>query len=248
MSPRLRRAHARPSTRRVITRAMSTLAVVALTATALVTGLVGPSTSASASGSRTATAVRYALAQLGDPYRYGAGGPGAFDCSGLTRAAYGSAGVYLPHSSSAQYYYGAHIGRSHWRTGDLIFWASNRNRPSTIYHVGMYVSGRRVLEAPHTGDVVRINRIWGWTSLMRYAVRPTGRYSKGFRPVGTSGPSVRAVQMRLRANGYGVAVSGYFNRGTRHAVRSFKTRYGLPSTSAVSAGTWRRMVVYGKKT
>ena len=58
---------------------------------------------------RAAAAVRYAMAQIGKPYVYGAAGPNSFDCSGLTMAAWGSAGVGLPHSSSAQYGSGTHI-------------------------------------------------------------------------------------------------------------------------------------------
>ena len=73
---------------------------------------------------------RYAMAQVGDSYSYGAAGPNAFDCSGLTMMAWAQAGVGLPHSSSAQYGSGPHVPASELRPGDLVFYYS------PISHVG----------------------------------------------------------------------------------------------------------------
>ncbi len=99
---------------------------------------------------RAKIAVDFALAQLGDPYVYGAAGPDTWDCSGLTMAAWGAAGVYLPHSSSMQYSYGTPVAMSDLQPGDLVFFYS------PISHVAIYIGGGQVVHAPHTGDVVRI--------------------------------------------------------------------------------------------
>jgi cell wall-associated NlpC family hydrolase len=99
---------------------------------------------------RAKIAVDFALAQLGDPYVYGAAGPDAWDCSGLTMGAWGAAGVSLPHSSSMQYNSGTHVAISDLQPGDLVFFYS------PISHVAIYLGGGQVVHAPHTGDVVRI--------------------------------------------------------------------------------------------
>jgi peptidoglycan DL-endopeptidase CwlO len=113
---------------------------------------------------RASTAVRTAYAQLGDPYRWGGTGPNSFDCSGLTSYAWRAAGVYLPHSSSAQYGSGRHVSRSSLRPGDLVFFYS------PISHVGIYIGGGRMIDAPYPGTSVRITPI----SQLPYsgAVRP----------------------------------------------------------------------------
>jgi cell wall-associated NlpC family hydrolase len=102
---------------------------------------------------RAAIAVRTAYAQLGDPYVYGAGGPDSFDCSGLTSYAWRAAGVSLPHSSSAQYGSGPHVSRSSLQPGDLVFFYS------PISHVGIYIGGGKMIDAPHPGTSVRITSI-----------------------------------------------------------------------------------------
>ncbi|MDI6908951.1 NlpC/P60 family protein [Nocardioides sp.] len=99
---------------------------------------------------RAAAAVQYALAQVGDAYVYGAAGPDAFDCSGLTMMAWAQAGVALPHSSSAQYGSGPHIASSDLQPGDLVFYYS------PISHVGIYIGNGMIVHAanPSTGVAV----------------------------------------------------------------------------------------------
>jgi peptidoglycan DL-endopeptidase CwlO len=99
---------------------------------------------------RAQTAVAFALAQRGKPYVYGAAGPNAYDCSGLTMAAWGAAGVSLPHYAPDQQYAGTQISPSQAVPGDLIFYYS---LPS---HVAMYIGGGMVVHAPHTGSVVQV--------------------------------------------------------------------------------------------
>ena len=105
-------------------------------------------------------AVRWALAQLGDPYRWGATGPDMFDCSGLTSSAYRAAGVSIPRVSRAQWGAGLHVQVSNLLPGDLVFYADNPRDPATIHHVGMYIGNGLMVHAPHTGDVVRVASIW----------------------------------------------------------------------------------------
>ena len=112
-----------------------------------------------------AIAVRTAMAQVGKPYAYGAAGPNAFDCSGLTMYAWAAAGVSLPHSSSAQYGVGRHVSASELQPGDLIFYYT------PISHVSMYIGGGRRVSATHTGDYVRIQDLG--SDIVGYA-RPTG--------------------------------------------------------------------------
>jgi cell wall-associated NlpC family hydrolase len=99
---------------------------------------------------RAAAAIQAAYSQLGDPYVYGAGGPGSFDCSGLTMFAWNAAGVSLPHSSSAQYSAARRVSSSELQPGDLVFYYS------PISHVGIYVGGGRIIHAPRPGRSVEI--------------------------------------------------------------------------------------------
>jgi peptidoglycan DL-endopeptidase CwlO len=106
-------------------------------------------------------AIRFAKQQLGEPYRWGATGPGSWDCSGLTMKAWASAGKYLPHYSVAQYDAGTPISVSDLRRGDLVFWSSN-GRPSGIHHVAMYIGNGQIIHAPRTGRPVEIDSMYYW--------------------------------------------------------------------------------------
>ena len=119
--------------------------------------------SVSASG-RAAAAVSYAMAQVGKAYVYGAAGPSAFDCSGLTMMAWAQAGVSLPHSSSAQYSSGPHVAESDLQPGDLVFYYS------PISHVGMYIGNGLIVHAANPGTGVVVSGVFS----MPYsgAVRP----------------------------------------------------------------------------
>jgi peptidoglycan DL-endopeptidase CwlO len=99
---------------------------------------------------RAAAAVHFAMAQIGKPYVYGAAGPSSYDCSGLTMAAWGAAGVGLPHSSSAQYGSGTHISESQLQPGDLVFYYS------PISHVGMYIGNGMIVNAENPSSGIRV--------------------------------------------------------------------------------------------
>ncbi|WP_433292648.1 C40 family peptidase [Actinoplanes sp. CA-030573] len=97
-----------------------------------------------------------ASAQRGKPYRYGAAGPRAFDCSGLAGYAYRAVRVRLPRTANAQYHAAHPISRTAARPGDLVFWLQG----GRAYHVAVYAGGGKVWHAPKAGDRVRLAKIW----------------------------------------------------------------------------------------
>jgi cell wall-associated NlpC family hydrolase len=99
-------------------------------------------------------AVDTARAQLGKPYVYAGSGPDVFDCSGLTMYAWAAAGVSLPHNAEAQYMSLPHVSQSELQPGDLVFFGA------PIHHVGIYVGGGTMIEAPYTGVDVRYHTIY----------------------------------------------------------------------------------------
>lgn len=110
-------------------------------------------------------AVQIAAYQKGDPYRFGADGPNAFDCSGLTKYAYKQAGHYLDHSTSGQWRETMHMRKSHKRPGDLIFYTSN-GRASGIYHVALYAGNGYTWVARHSGTTVTKQKIYSSSYLV----------------------------------------------------------------------------------
>ncbi len=102
------------------------------------------------SSDRAQVAVDTALAQVGDPYVYGAAGPDSFDCSGLTMYAWAAAGVSIPHASSMQPGAGSPVSITELMPGDLVFYYS------PISHVGMYIGNGQIVHAPHPGSVVEV--------------------------------------------------------------------------------------------
>ncbi|MEJ7727497.1 MAG: NlpC/P60 family protein [Actinomycetes bacterium] len=102
--------------------------------------------------------IAFAQAQIGKPYEWGGDGPDTYDCSGLTMRAWEQAGVYLPHWSVAQYGATTPIPLSEIAPGDLVFFADGSS-PSSIYHMGLYIGGGNMIEAPYTGAFVRVSSI-----------------------------------------------------------------------------------------
>lgn len=100
-------------------------------------------------------AMEEALNQRGKPYEFGADGPGRFDCSGLVDYAYALAGMPgLPHSAAALSHMGVAVSRSDLQAGDLVFFGS------PAYHVGIYVGGGMMVDAPTTGQVVKVQPLF----------------------------------------------------------------------------------------
>ncbi|MHB9759320.1 C40 family peptidase [Streptomyces sp. BYX5S] len=103
-----------------------------------------------APNSRAKAAISFAYDALGSPYVWGATGPSAFDCSGLTQAAYKAAGVSLPRTTYSQIDAGQRVPKSQLQPGDLVFFYSS------ISHVGLYIGGGRMIHAPNPSAPVRI--------------------------------------------------------------------------------------------
>ncbi len=108
-----------------------------------------------ASSGRVAKLLAFAYAQLNKPYRFGGAGSRVYDCSGLVMRAAAAAGISLAHSAAAQQRSGHRVPLSQLQPGDLVFWGN------PAYHVGIYVGGGKILDAPHTGTVVQVQPIWG---------------------------------------------------------------------------------------
>jgi cell wall-associated NlpC family hydrolase len=117
-----------------------------------------------------ATAVRFALAQLGTPYLWGGEGPGGFDCSGLVQAAYQAAGIALPRVAQQQYDAGPRLqpGQA-LLAGDLVFFGADTDHVS---HVGIVVGPGEMVDAPHAGATVR-RESFNWPDYLG-ATRPSG--------------------------------------------------------------------------
>ena len=117
-------------------------------------------------------AVAIAERYLGIPYRWGGADPiTGFDCSGFAMYVYAQLGIHLTHYTGAQWYEGARVPPSMLQPGDLVFFEPSANGPQ---HEGIYIGGGRFIQAPHTGDVVKISSLMDGGYLFSYvgAVRP----------------------------------------------------------------------------
>ncbi|MFD6971976.1 NlpC/P60 family protein [Streptomyces sp. NPDC059949] len=110
----------------------------------------GSAPPAPADGSRAARAVAFAYGAIGKPYVWGATGPSSFDCSGLTQAAWRSAGVSLPRTTYTQINAGRRVSRDQLAPGDLVFFYSG------VTHVGLYIGNGQMIHAPRPGSTVRL--------------------------------------------------------------------------------------------
>ncbi len=123
-----------------------------------------------ASSQAAAVAVAYALSQLGTPYRWGGEGPGGFDCSGLVQAAYQAAGIELPRTAQQQYDAGPPVPAGQpLQPGDLVFFGTDSRH---VDHVGIVVGTGEMVDAPHSGALVRLESL-AWPDLLG-ATQPVG--------------------------------------------------------------------------
>lgn len=125
-----------------------------------VTMVAGPASSVG--NAVVAEAKRY----VGKWYVYGAAGPNNFDCSGLTQYVFRKFGVNLPHSAASQRYYGRAVAASQARAGDIVVFSEG----GSWGHVGIYLGGGYMLDAPHSGAQVRIEKVWHDTVTYRRLV------------------------------------------------------------------------------
>lgn len=104
-----------------------------------------------------AQALQAAMTRRGDPYIWGAAGPGEFDCSGLVVWAYAQEGIALPHYTGSLWNSGVHVARADLKPGDLIFFFAD------ISHVGIYVGNGLMIDAPDFGQTVKVEPIY-WSA------------------------------------------------------------------------------------
>ncbi len=116
-------------------------------------------------------AIGFAAGRIGTPYEWGGdGADGRFDCSGLTQAAFRSGGVQLPRTAAEQWWTGSHPASGSEQPGDLVFFGGT---PDSISHVGIVVGNGLMVDAPHTGAVIRIEPYADWGDLYGFT-RVTG--------------------------------------------------------------------------
>jgi murein DD-endopeptidase MepM/ murein hydrolase activator NlpD len=172
----------------------------------------GPPTSGSKNGSIGRKAVVIAKRYLGVKYKWGGASPKTgFDCSGLTMYVYAQLGVQLTHYSGAQWHEGYRVARNQLRRGDLVFFDMSSAGPQ---HEGMYVGDGKFIQAPHTGDVVKISKLFTGNYAKNYvgAVRPYGlgppflfpvigaaRYTNDFGQSGNHGIDIAAPRKAVIA-------------------------------------------------
>lgn len=118
-------------------------------------------------GTKADKALAFARAQIGKPYVWGAVGPGSYDCSGLTQAAWKAAGVTLPRTTYDQVNAGTTVPLSQAQPGDLVFFYDD------VTHVGIYIGNGMMIHAPKPGTYVREESIfYDGESAIHSVVRP----------------------------------------------------------------------------
>lgn len=151
-----------PASSRMRTLLVLPLVLVAMLACLQVTTVAtAPEASAVTRAEKVRKAVRIAKNQIGDPYRYGATGPHAFDCSGLFYFSYRKAGFSnIPRTSRAQASWTKRLKRRNMRPGDFMFFHNN----GSVYHVAVFVGWRdgrrRLIHSPRSGSRVHITKPW----------------------------------------------------------------------------------------
>ena len=149
-----------------------------------------PSVGAQMPNMGSSAAVNYATQQIGTNYVWGGEQQGVgFDCSGLVQAAFKSAGVNLPRTAQAQYDATMKVPQGQQlQAGDLVFFGTST---SDITHVGIYIGGGKMIDAPHTGAQVRIEN-YNWADYVG-ATRPTDNTGESMLPSSGSGPTTQSV-------------------------------------------------------
>ncbi|GAA1423904.1 C40 family peptidase [Streptomyces thermospinosisporus] len=130
-------------------------------------GTTTPPPTDSSYATKAAKAIAFARAQIGKPYVWGATGPGSYDCSGLTQAAWKAAGVTLPRTTYDQVNAGTTVPVSQAQPGDLVFFYDD------VTHVGIYIGNGMMIHAPKPGTYVREESIYyDGESAIHSVVRP----------------------------------------------------------------------------
>ncbi|MCW2717331.1 MAG: peptidoglycan DL-endopeptidase CwlO [Pseudonocardiales bacterium] len=106
-----------------------------------------------APGALTLSAMKVALGKIGSPYRWGAAGPNAFDCSGLVKYSFAQMGISLPRTSRAMSRIGTPVSKANLRPGDLVFFYT------PVSHVAIYIGGGKVVHASTSSSPVKISNL-----------------------------------------------------------------------------------------
>ncbi|MDX6738580.1 C40 family peptidase [Actinocorallia sp. A-T 12471] len=108
------------------------------------------------------TAIEAGMTKLGMPYVWGgeSDAEGGYDCSGLLQWAFAQAGVRLPRVAEDQARTGPIVPFEQARVGDLLIWANDPTAPGRISHIALYLGGDKMLVAPRTGDVIKIQKVY----------------------------------------------------------------------------------------
>lgn len=112
-----------------------------------------------------------AVDYLGTPYAWGGESPSGFDCSGLAQYLYGKVGVNIPRTTYDQFKGGIAVPSNQLQPGDLVFFKGSDSKNGLPGHVGIYVGGGKMIDAPHTGSVVRVESVssfGGYMGARRY--------------------------------------------------------------------------------
>ncbi|MGW1838620.1 NlpC/P60 family protein [Streptomyces sp. NPDC002067] len=150
-------------------------------------GALGAAGAPSSAGDR---ALSYGLRQVGKPYVWGAAGPDAFDCSGLTSQAWSHAGRPIPRTSQEQWKRLPHVPLNRLRPGDLVVYFPGAT------HVALYVGGGKVVQAPRPGTAVRVSPLAANPPLGAVRPDPDARPVTGYtapRQVTADGPAPGAA-------------------------------------------------------
>ena len=150
-----------------------------------------------------------------------------FDCSGLTQYAYAQAGISIPRNSRAQYAALPKVSSDDLQAGDLVFWGSDASDPGSIDHVAIYLGGDQVVQAPQSGDVVKVSPMW-WRQLrggrapQRLRRNPACRDRPRNKGVGQPRGELPDASIRLAAGsaaaGRGVDARASSGVGPRHGA------------------------------
>jgi cell wall-associated NlpC family hydrolase len=198
-----------------------------------------PATPGTSSNPVALQALAFATSQTGKPYKWAGVGPASYDCSGLVMTSYRNAGITTPRVAADQYGFGTSVPLDQVQQGDLLFYAMDLTRPSTIYHVVMYAGAGRVLDAPYTGAYVGTRALWT-SGLLPVAWRPSGLLVLPAKP-GATGWTVSQLQAALDRGGAKLAVDGVYGPATTAAVKAWQSAHKLPVTGVTDLATWQTL-------
>lgn len=115
--------------------------------------------------------VQLAHEYMGTPYQWGGESPKGFDCSGFAQYLYGKAGISIPRTTYTQWAAGHAVNQNQLQPGDLVFFKGSDSINGLPGHVGIYIGGGKMIDAPHTGADVRIDNVasfGGYMGARRY--------------------------------------------------------------------------------